>query len=108
MNKPLLIHITSAPTPDCEALEYALAMAAFDLDVRLLFSGAGLGWLVQGQSSRKPDGKNPAKLLSALPMYGIDELGYLTDDRFCGIEIVQATLLPADHDWFHGRQTVSF
>lgn len=108
MSMPLLIHITTAPTPDCEALEYALAMAAFDLDVRLLFSGAGLAWLMAGQSPRKRDGKSPSKLLSALPMYGIDELGYLADPRFSEIELSHARQLHDDHNWFDGRQTVSF
>lgn len=108
MSLPLLVHITTPPTPDCEALEYALAMAAFDLDVRVLFSGYGLGWLMNGQTPRKSGGKNPAKLLAALPMYGIDDIGYLAEDGFALPKALQATPLSNDHDWFAGRQTVSF
>ena len=110
MSLPLLIHITTPPTPDCEALEYALAMAAFDLDVRVLFSGRGLYWLTAGQQPRKPAGKNPEKLLAALPMYGIDEVARISgpvmgdvpfdDDRFPALKDPAA--------WIAGRQVVTF
>ena len=74
MSSSILINITRPPTPDCEALEYALAMAAFDIEVKILFSGRGGDWFNEGQTSRKPGGKSPAKLLAALSMYGIDDI----------------------------------
>ncbi len=107
MSLPLLIHITTPPTPDCEALEYALAMAAFDLDVRVLFSGRGLHWLTQNQSARRAGGKNPSKLLAALPMYGIDKAGCLgvSDAGNLPANVIPVTDVS---DWLCGRQVVSF
>ncbi|MEC9255908.1 MAG: hypothetical protein VX771_08935, partial [Pseudomonadota bacterium] len=50
------------------------AMAAFDIEVKNILSGRGIDWLKAGQASRKPGGNSPAKLLSALSMYGIDDI----------------------------------
>lgn len=75
-NHSTLIYISTPPTPDCEALEYALALAAFDLDVAILFAGDGLFWLQSNQSARSVGGKSPSKLLAALPMFGIEDVGY--------------------------------
>jgi tRNA 2-thiouridine synthesizing protein C len=76
MTSPTLIHVTTPPSPDCEALEYALALAAFDLEVAILFTGDGLFWLQPNQEARTNGGKSPSKLLAALPMFGIDQVGY--------------------------------
>lgn len=65
------IYINTAPTRDCEALELALAMAAFDHHVNLVFAGAGRHWLNASQAPRCEGGKSPSKLLASLPMYGI-------------------------------------
>jgi tRNA 2-thiouridine synthesizing protein C len=76
MTSSTLIHVTTPPSPDCEALEYALALAAFDLEVAILFTGDGLFWLQPNQEARSTGGKSPSKLLAALPMFGIGEVGY--------------------------------
>lgn len=76
MTSSTLIHVTTPPSPDCEALEYALALAAFDLEVAIVFSGDGLFWLQPNQSARSVGGKSPLKLLAALPMFGIENVGY--------------------------------
>ena len=75
MTSSTLIHVTPPPSPDCEALEYALALAAFDLEVAIVFSGDGLFWLQPNQSARSVGGKSPSKLLAALPMFGIENVG---------------------------------
>lgn len=75
MEAYILIHIRHIPTQDCEALEYALAMAAFDLPVRLLFSGNGVHWLSRQHAALREGSKSPSKLLSACSMYGIDQIG---------------------------------
>ena len=107
MTLPLLIHITTPPTPDCEALEYALAMAAFDLDVRVLFSGRGKLWLTPTQSPRREGGKNPTKLLAALAMYGIEEAGF-TGELTTGNGVANIVRVTDVADWMNGRQVVSF
>ena len=72
----ILILLSSPPSQDMEPLELALALAAFDHPVTLLCIGAGLGWLVSTQQPRKDQGKSPDKLVSALPMYDIDQIWY--------------------------------
>ena len=79
MDKSILILVTQPPTPDCEALEYALAMAAFDISVKLLFTGDGVYWLQQNQAARKTGGKSPSKLLAATGLYGVEDIGYISD-----------------------------
>jgi len=66
----VLIIIESSPTPDLEASELALALAAFDLPVQVLFRGAGVFWLLH-QEERKIGGKSASKVLAAFPMYDI-------------------------------------
>lgn len=53
-----------------------MALAAFDLEVAIVFSGDGLFWLQPNQSARSVGGKSPSKLLAALPMFGIENVGY--------------------------------
>lgn len=69
-----LIHIVSAPTPEPEPLELAMALAAFDLPVTLLFSGAGVLWLKQDLKALFEGGKAPSRIIKALPMYDCEEL----------------------------------
>lgn len=68
----ILIIIESSPTPDLEASELALALAAFDLPVQVLFRGAGVFWLLH-QEERKTGGKSASKVLAAFPMYDIEK-----------------------------------
>ena len=79
MDNSILVLVTRPPTPDCEAIEYALAMAAFDIPVKLLFTGDGIYWLQQNQLPRKDGGKAPTKLLAAAGLYGIDDIGFVSD-----------------------------
>ena len=84
-SNPITVIIRSAPSADLEAAELALALGAFDIPVRVVFSDAGLFWLLK-QEPRKPHGKAPLKVLSAFPMYGIDTLYYYAEDLArCGI-----------------------
>lgn len=71
--------ITTPPTLDSEASELALALAAFDMPIKLIFTGLGISWLVP-QEARKENGKSASKVLAALPMYGVDEVYYSTED----------------------------
>ncbi|MDF1761956.1 MAG: DsrE family protein [Oleibacter sp.] len=73
--KRWFITIHTAPTPDCEAIEFALAMAAFDQEVCLFFCQDGVWWLATEQATRRDGGKNPEKLINALAMYGITDIG---------------------------------
>src|SRR5690606_13065 len=54
-----------------EALDTALAAAAFDQAVSLVFLGDGVWQLLKGQ---QPEGKSVEKQLGALPLYDIDRL----------------------------------
>jgi tRNA 2-thiouridine synthesizing protein C len=113
MSTATLIHITTPPTPDCEALEYALALAAFDLDVAILFTGDGLFWLQENQAARVSGGKNPSKLLAALPLFGIEEVGYcLSKDEADDLPLTAgATLINQDtrQQWLaSAKHIVSF
>lgn len=70
------IVISSPPDPDLEALDLPLALAAFDQSVCLLFMGSGIFWLLEAQSSRKPMGKSPSRVISALPLYDCGPVYY--------------------------------
>ena len=75
----IAVIISSAPNADLEASELVLALAAFDLPVELFFIGAGVLWLLP-QAPRKPQGKAAYKVLSALPMYGVEKVYYRAED----------------------------
>jgi sulfur relay (sulfurtransferase) DsrF/TusC family protein len=57
-----------------EILEAIMSLALFDRDHAVMFFDQGLGWLSTGQVPG--DRKNLSKQLSALPMYGSDDLFY--------------------------------
>jgi tRNA 2-thiouridine synthesizing protein C len=97
-----MIMIRSAPSADLETAELALALAAFDHKISLVFMGAGLLWLLNNQQERKPGGKSPSKLMNALPIYDCEDiyysrtdLEYLQLDRSC-INTVARELEPED------------
>ena len=76
-NKKMLIVNQSAPysTSDAqEALDLALAAAAFDQDVSLLFAGDACYQLMDKQSPALIDKKDLTKMLRALPIYGIEHI----------------------------------
>lgn len=74
-----LVIIQSPPTPDLEALDIILSLAAFEIPVSVLFIGAGRLWLCPSQEPRRHGGKNPSKALLALPMYGCTDIFYAED-----------------------------
>jgi len=61
-----------------EAIDIALAAAAFDQPLSLLFAGDGVYQLKKEQNSEAIASKNHGKVLTALPLYGIDTL-YVED-----------------------------
>lgn len=56
------------------ALDVALATAAFDQPVNLLFMGAGVLALLPTQNSTCIEKKNVAKILASLPLYDVETL----------------------------------
>ncbi|WP_221795517.1 DsrE family protein [Oceanobacter mangrovi] len=73
-DKSTLVIVSQPPSPEPEALELAMALAAFDQQVGLLFTGAGLLWLVNDLQARQTGGKSPARLIKALPMYDCENI----------------------------------
>jgi tRNA 2-thiouridine synthesizing protein C len=57
-----------------EAIDIALAATAFDQDISLLFSGDGVWQLLKQQQSHLINNKNHGKALSALTLYGIENI----------------------------------
>lgn len=60
-----------------EVLEAIMSLALFDRDHAVVFWDQGLEWLVDGQAPQS--GKNLAKQLSALPLYGSEAMFYCKD-----------------------------
>lgn len=74
--KTLLIHCRHSPyrgTLAKTSIDVAMAAAAFEQPITLLFSGDGVWQLVAHQ--QPPGGeKNHGKFVSALPLYGIESV----------------------------------
>lgn len=56
------------------SLDVALAAAAFDQPVSLLFTGDGVLQLLPGQDSEALGVRNPGRLLASMPMYDIEQV----------------------------------
>jgi len=56
------------------ALDYALAAAAFEQPLKLLFMADGVLQLLPGQETADSHQKNLGKRLSSLPLYGVDSV----------------------------------
>lgn len=69
-----LIIISTPPTLDLEPIELVLALAAFEQAPCLLLLGSGIHYANQLQQAKKPAGKSPAKVMSALPMYDCENI----------------------------------
>jgi len=54
-------------------LDLAMALAAFDMPVALLFMGDGVWQLVPGQAAHEIGAKSVEKTLSSLPLYDIEQ-----------------------------------
>ena len=75
--KSLLLILRSSPYGNGLAragVDLALAAAAFDQDVSLLFMDEGIWQLLPQQDSAHTPGKNIARLLDSLPLYDIETL----------------------------------
>jgi len=59
-----------------EALDFALACAAFEQQVSLLFIDDGVYQLAQGQDTNRIQSKNHSAALAALHLYGIEHSFY--------------------------------
>lgn len=73
----ILVIIHSAPYGNNrakEGLDYALTCSAYDQNIALLFSGDGKHCLNQQQNPTAIKQKNFTKHLSALEMYGIEDI----------------------------------
>ncbi|HEY7885436.1 MAG TPA: sulfurtransferase complex subunit TusC [Cellvibrionaceae bacterium] len=57
-----------------EALDAVLAAAIFDQTIGLLFMDDGVYQLLQGQNSEVLEQKNLGKMLSALELYGVENI----------------------------------
>ena len=73
----IIVWSTQMPLGDLKAretLDAALAFAAYDQKVALLFTEEGVRQLVPCPNSVSAGGKNISKLLNALPMFEIDDV----------------------------------
>lgn len=106
--KSLLLILRRSPYGDGLAragADLALAAAAFEQNISLLFMDDGLWQLLPGQDSAHTPGKNLARLLDSLPLYDIETLyvdetsmtqRQLTPEQLGGdIQLLGETELPA-------------
>lgn len=66
-----LISIHTTADEYLEPVELALALAAFEHEVTLVFAQQGLTWLMAQQSGRADGAKSPSKVLASLPLFNI-------------------------------------
>lgn len=95
MNKRLLIICRKPPYGNSiarEAIDIALAASAFDQTVALLFIHDGVWQLNKGQDSEDIKQKNHGKALSALPLYGIEDI-YVHSEALSQRQLTAADLL---------------
>lgn len=77
MDRRYLFVIDRAPYGDWsgrEALDMAFSAAAFDQSVALMFTGAGVHWLRDGQQPAAIEQKTASRNLSAAALFGIEAL----------------------------------
>lgn len=63
-----------------EALDMALACAAFDQQVSLVFCGRGIYQLMANQTPTGQHKKSLLGAINALPLYDVNEVFYLAED----------------------------
>ena len=80
-----------------EALDMALALAAFDRPVRLLLRGPAVNWLRPDQDPTGIEQKNLARNLAAAPIYGME--GVLAERRALEVYGMADQTLP---EWVEG------
>lgn len=77
MKKKILLISRQAPygkSTAREAIDIALAASAYDQDIGILFMDDGVFQLLKNQQSHNIDQKNIASILSALDLYGIENI----------------------------------
>lgn len=87
-----------APQPDTvlrEHLDLVLTVAAFEQPVELLFVDDGVYALLQARPSRQGDPSSPAELLSALPLYGLEQPPLVERESLLERGLEKEKLLPA-------------
>lgn len=82
------------------ALDTALAAAAFDQPVSLLFHGEGVLQLLSGQDSRAAGVRNLRKVIDSLPLYDIETL-YVDAAAAIAFGLEQESL-PVGAQWVDG------
>ena len=70
----MLRHTPYGPGPSRAAIDTALAYAAFEQPVTLLFMGEGVLQLHAHQEGRLAGGRDIGKQLASLPLYGIESV----------------------------------
>lgn len=77
MRKKILLVSRHAPYGSStarEAIDIALAAAAYDQDIGILFMDDGVFQLLKNQQGQQVDQKNIASILPALALYGIENI----------------------------------
>ena len=74
-----------------EGIDYCLAAAAFEQNIKLLFTGDAVLQLLKHQKPEQISQKNIAKTLSALPIYGINTF-YVDEAALTKYELTQEHL----------------
>ncbi|MDF2180507.1 sulfurtransferase complex subunit TusC [Neptuniibacter sp. CAU 1671] len=87
-----------------DTLDVALTCGIFDLPISLLFLGDGLYQLLDSQNPKSIEQKSLQAMLSALPMYDIDQLYVCAEDLaerdltpaalYAEVKVVDAARLP--------------
>ncbi len=73
----ILVNLTQAPYGNSrakDAIDAVLAASAYEQDLRLLFTGDGVFQLLKQQNGKTIEQKNLASLLSAFPLYDINQV----------------------------------
>ncbi len=73
----ILVNLTQAPYGNSrakDAIDAVLAASAYEQDLRLLFTGDGVFQLIKQQNGQVIEQKNLAALLSAFPLYDINQI----------------------------------
>lgn len=77
----ITISIENPPDAYLEPLELALAMAAFDHEISLVFINQGISWLYPEQGARAASGKSPSKMLASLALFNIEQVYMLESNQ---------------------------
>lgn len=76
-SKRIIVHCRKPPYGNAlsrEAIDIALASSVFDQQLAIIFSGDGVWQLTKDQHSDGIPSKNHQRLLSALPLYDLNEI----------------------------------